>query len=348
LDQARFGVPPNLNQGVIRLPTGAGTTTFPKEDLREPIHSWNVFAQHEFTHGLTGQIGYVGSHAEGQQGFININASAPGTGNAGRPLAPLGIVNDINMIMPFGPASYKAMQSEMKWRYAATGYLGVTYTLARATNYQDNDANPRIPWLPARELNKGPASYDRTHNLQTYWAVDLPFGDGHRWATDGLTSVLLGGWQFNGVMSIMSGQPINIIQGNGANLNAGGSGQYPDQVKSDVEILGGVGAGNPYFDTTAYAAVNIPANEAQRFGNSGRNPIRGPGYFNVDLGLFRTIRIYSDRVRLQLRFEALNALNHPNFANPGGDISNAGTFGIISATTGTGERNLRFGARLTF
>ena len=53
-------------------------------------------------------------------------------------------------------------------------------------------------------------------------------------------------------------------------------------------------------------------------------------------------------VKLQVRAEALNALNHPNFANPGGDISNAGTFGFITSTTGTGERNLRFGARLWF
>src|SRR5687767_1790095 len=136
-------------------------------------------------------------------------------------------------------------------------------------------------------------------------------------------------------------------QGTGFNLNAGGSGQYPDQVKSDVAMPGGIGVGNEYFDRSAYAAVNIPAGQPQRFGNSGRNPIRGPGFWNVDLGLFRTVDI-TNRVKLQLRAEALNALNHPNFGNPGGDISNAGTFGFITQTTGTGERNIRFGARWSF
>jgi hypothetical protein len=55
-------------------------------------------------------------------------------------------------------------------------------------------------------------------------------------------------------------------------------------------------------------------------------------------------------VKLQFRAETLNALNHPNFANPSGDISNAGTFGFITTTTntGVGERNLRFGLRLSF
>src|ERR687897_948609 len=84
LDQGRYGVAPDLNQGIIRLPTGAGTITFPKEDQREAIHSWNVFVQREVRAGLTAQAGYVGAHASGQQGFININAGAPGTGNAGR------------------------------------------------------------------------------------------------------------------------------------------------------------------------------------------------------------------------------------------------------------------------
>ena len=83
------------------------------------------------------------------------------------------------------------------------------------------------------------------------------------------------------------------------------------------------------------------------FNVNGQSRLRGPGFYNLDLGLFRTIA-FRGRTRLQLRFETINALNHANFANPGGDISNSGTFGIISSTTGTGERNLRFGARLSF
>ena len=89
----------------------------------------------------------------------------------------------------------------------------------------------------------------------------------------------------------MSGTPINITQGNAFNLNAGGSGQYPDQVKPTVAIPGRRGrSGNEYFDRSAYAAVNIPAGQPQRFGNSGREPDPRAGFWNVDLGLFRTDR----------------------------------------------------------
>jgi hypothetical protein len=53
-------------------------------------------------------------------------------------------------------------------------------------------------------------------------------------------------------------------------------------------------------------------------------------------------------VNLQLRVDALNVLNHPNFANPGNNVSDAGTFGFITSTTAVGERNIRFGVRVSF
>jgi hypothetical protein len=108
-----------------------------------------------------------------------------------------------------------------------------------------------------------------------------------------------------------------------------------------------VAPGYRYFDTTAFAAVNIPAGQPQRFGNVGRNNLRGPDFFNVDFSLFRSFAI-TERIRLQFRGEALNALNHPNFSNPGADISNAAAFGFITSTTGTGERNIRLSARIVF
>jgi hypothetical protein len=346
LDEATYGRPPDLTQGVIKLPPFAGTTTFPATPNRGYINSFNVTIERELSSAVTAQVAYVGTRVIGQQGFININTSAPGTGSAGRELADLGIFSDINMIRPFGDASYDSLQTELKGRFRSS-IFGLVYTFSKAINYQDNDANPRIPFPEAKERNKGLAGYDRTHNFQSYFTVDLPFGDDQPYLTDGIASVLAGGWQVNGIVSVMSGTPFYVVQSAAGNLNAAGSGQVPDQIKPDVVIYGDIGPRRTYFDTTAYAAVNIPAGEPQRFGTAGRNNLRGPSFFNVDLSVFRTFNV-AERVNMQIRFEALNALNHANFANPGNDISNAGAFGYVTSTTGVGERNLRFGVRLFF
>jgi hypothetical protein len=327
--------------------------------MRDIIHSFNFIVERQLPWKFKTSIGYVGTRAMGQMGFININASAPGTGLNGRPLFQrFGLRSDINEIMPYGDTTYDSLQATLQKRFG-TSTFGMAYTWSKAINYADNDANPRIQYLPAKELNRGLAGYDRTHNLQIYGVYDLPFGKGQRWASSGFLGWLVGGFQLNGVASVMSGTPIGIVQGNGFNLNALGSGQMPDQVKSTVAILGGIGAGNPYFDRSAFSVVNICVGDAngnptaqcpvvlpQRFGTAGRNVLRGPSFFNVDLGLFKNFAI-GERVKVQFRAEALNALNHANFANPQGDISNA-NFGFITQTTGTGERNMRFAVRVSF
>ena len=339
--------PPDLTQGVLHLPPNTGTTTYPRTADRKIIHSFNLIFERELPWKFKGTVGYVGTRAPGQMGFININASAPGTGNAGRPLIGLGINADINEIMPYGDTSYDSMQATLNRRWGSS-LFGVTYTWSKAINFADNDANPRIQYLPEKSRNKGLAGYDRRNNLQIYGVMDLPFGKGQKWSGgNGFVDALIGGWQVNTLISVMNGTPINIIQNNANNLNAAGSGQYPDQVLPIVAILGGIGTGNPYFDRSAYAPVNIAVGQPQRFGNAGRNNLIGPSYFNVDLGVFKTISI-TERVKLQLRGEALNALNRPNFGNPNGDVSNTAAFGFVTNTIGIGERNLRFAARITF
>ena len=238
------------------------------------------------------------------------------------------------------------------------------YTWSKTTNYSDNGGGnaagaggPRIQYLPEKERNKGPAGYDRTHNLQAYGVWDLPLGKGQRWANEGWTAAVFGGWQINGILSIMSGTPIYIIQNTAFNLNAPGSSQVPDLVKDTVAIYPDHKVNRPptgadpteyqYFDRSAYQAINIPAGQPQRFGTSPRNSIRGPGFWNLDMGVFRMISLPKN-VNLQLRVDALNVLNHPNFANPGNNVSDAGTFGFITSTTAVGERNIRFGVRVSF
>lgn len=336
----------DLNAGSIKLPANSGTTTYPKTPMRNVIHSFNVFIERELPWKFKGQIGYVGTRVPGQMGFININAGAPGTGTAGRPLfATFGLTADINEIMPYRDTTYDSMQMTISRRFAGST-IGLAYTLSKTINYADNDANPRIQYLPAAERNKGLAGYDRPHNLQIYGVYDLPFGRDKMWANKGIISKLLGGFQLNAIAGIQSGTPITIVQGNGFNLNALGSGQFPDQVKPEVRIVGGIGNGNEYFDRSAFAIVNIPSGQPQRFGSAGRNNVRGPGFFNIDAGLFRTVAI-GERIKVQFRAEAINLLNHANFANPQADINNA-QFGFITSTTGTGERNMRFAVRVAF
>jgi hypothetical protein len=274
------------------------------------------------------------------------------------------VTGNINMIEPYGDTVYDGLQAQVRAR-SARAQGGIAYTLSKTTDYADNGGGnaagaggPRIQYLPEKERNKGLAGYDRLHNLQAYGAWDLPFGKNRQWATGGAGAAILGGWQLNGVISIMSGTPIYIVQNSAFNLNAAGSSQVPDLIKDTVETFPGNKVNKPpagadpndyqYFDRSAYQSVNIPAGQPQRFGTSPRNTVRGPGFWNVDLGLFRTFDL-PKTVRLQLRIEALNAFNHPNFANPGNNISDAGTFGFITSTTGAyGERNLRLGIRMSF
>ena len=331
---------PDLSSGVNKLGPSISTSTYPKEWERKYIQSWNLTIERELPMRFTGQVGYIGTRATGQMGFLNINAGAPGTGDQGRPLASLGLTGDINMTAPYQTSTYDSLQATLTRRWSGS-LFGVAYTLSKAINYADNDGGPRIQYFPEAQRNRGLAGYDRTHNLQTYWVWDLPLGKGQRWMANGLTGKLLSGFQFNGLLSASTGGPFSIIQGTAPGLLAGGSGQVPDQIKSEVATLSRIGSGNPYFDTSAFRTVSNA-----RFGNVGRNTLRGPGYFNIDMGLFRTVSV-KEHFQVQFRAEALNAFNHPNFGNPNGDTTNP-NFGYILGTIGQGSRIWRFASRLSF
>jgi len=355
---------PDLSKGSIPLPPNTGTTTFPKDPMRNRIHSFNLIIERQLPGKFAAQVGYVGTRAVGQMGFININPSAPGTSDAGRPLIGFGINADIASIQPYGTTTYDGLQSQVTRRWASS-LFGVAYTWSKTINFADNDGGPRIGYLPEKQRNRGPATYDRTHNLQSYLVYDLPFGKGQRWAKEGLASKIFGGYQVSGLMSIMSGLPFYVVQNTAPNLLARGSGQVPNQVNPTIRILGGIGtpaqrgsAGGPWFDNTvlggpAIFGATCTANcswaleNGARFGSAGRNNLRAPSFFEMDMTMYRTFSL-SERVKFQLRAEALNLLNHANFNLPDANV-NSTTFGFITSTYGPNQsRQWRFGARLSF
>jgi hypothetical protein len=136
--------------------------------------------------------------------------------------------------------------------------------------------------------NRALANYDRTHTFRWAWVYEEPKLSN----ANAISRTLLSGWQVNGIFSAYSGTPFTVTAAN-TSLNAPGNTQTADQVK--VTKFGTAGLGTPYIDPSAFAPVT-----AVRFGNSGRNTLRGPGVVNLVAGLFRNFNL-SERWRMQFR-----------------------------------------------
>ena len=95
-----------------------------------------------------------------------------------------------------------------------------------------------------------------------------------------------------------------------------------------------------WFDQTAFTTVTCVC-----FGNSGREILRAPGFRNLDFGVTRDF-IFRERLRLQVRGEAFNLFNHPNFGLPAAAIGAPGV-GIIGTVVNP-ERQMQVAMKLYF
>lgn len=317
--------PTLLNQGFFHVPS----------NLREArLHSYNVAFQRELFWGLTAEAAYVGNISRGVIADFNLNAGlTPGQDNAGRPFfQKFGKTASVQTWYPTDN-DYNSLQVKVDRRFRGGWLVTNSYTFGRANTFSDDNGGVATPANP--ELSKGPAGFDRRHIYNATFVWDIPFAN----KSNGFIRAIFGGWQLSGIFSAQSGTPINFTA-DGATLRAPGNTQRPN-LNGDPKVFGDIGPGKLYFDTTVFSA---PA--ANTFGNMKRNDsIRGPGYTNLDGTIIKRFR-FTERVGGELRADALNVTNSPNFNNPNGAFGNP-TFGQINSTVG-GERLVRFGARVTF
>jgi len=184
----------------------------------------------------------------------------------------------------------------------------------------------------------------------------LPFGKGHKLLSQGVMSHILGGFQIGGTLSRYSGLPFTIVTN--TSVNAPGQGQTAEQISPVVKILGGHDSNSPYFDGTAFTG-NFPVGH---LGSTGRNLLRGPGFFNIDENISRTFAFKEGRIRLQLIGEAFNLTNTPSFSTPGsvgnttwaaptlngdGSVRSYNNYSVITSTASQ-ARQLQVGGYLRF
>ena len=182
------------------------------------------------------------------------------------------------------------------------------------------------------ERSWGRTANDRLHTFVSSFVYGLPF------KKEGWLGTVANGWQISGLFTAQSGVALDITM-DGALLNTPGNTQRPD-LNGEAEILGGVGTGELWFDTSAFSA---PA--AGTFGNLTRAGagVNAPGYVNLDASLVKRFDIGNKFA--EFRVDAFNVTNslHPN--NPNTTFGSA-TFGQI--TGAFDPRLIRFGLRFVF
>ncbi len=228
--------------------------------------------------------------------------------------------------------------------YFGTGWGSINATSSGGQPGWENIYNPRLDW--------GPCYYDQTHILTSYVTYALPLGRGKQFGHDmnsALNSVL-GNWEIGGIVTLHSGNALTLnnfggwgVGGNSDNTN--GVGPYtlanlPD-CNGPVKILNQTVFANQtpgqpgYIQYIDPSPTNVSPAASGTFGTCGVGNVRGPAYANFDLSAHKGF-LFTETKKLEFRFEALNAFNHPVWTFSGGPAN--GSF-----DPGTNGSNPNFG-----
>ncbi|HEY2974628.1 MAG TPA: TonB-dependent receptor [Pyrinomonadaceae bacterium] len=263
---------------------------------------WNFSVEQSLGARQAATLSYVGSVARRLTTNQRLNQQVASTGT--RPNPNFGDVNFITN----GPASdYHAFQAQYQRRFSRGFQALVNYTWSHAIDDVSNEVDQGT-------LERGNASFDVRHNFSAAFTYDIPKLKGVPVITP-----LLSGWSLDSSIFAFSGQPVDIktftqvVRGDGSFVSV-----RPDLVAGQPLWVNDPAApGGRRINVAAFADPPLDANgNPQRQGTLGRNVVRQPGVYQVNLALRRNFKL-TERWNLQLKAEAFNLLNHPMFSYDG-------------------------------
>ncbi len=322
----------------------------PRDNPTAYVQSFHLTMQYEIFKNLLVDFGYVGNRSSNLIILADINQARPNAVGENTPLQQRRPISNFSFIqgsLAQGEAQYDSFQLKVERRFTDGLYLLNSLTLSSAKDNAPghlevaNGDNSRANYL---NLNSdyGVSSYDVPVNNTTSIVYDLPFGRGRKFGggMNRILDAIFGGYRLTAINRVTSGRPVNLTYSPSSQYSVGGDLSYRPN------IIGQVVLNNPtpnaYFDKTAVA---IPTDPTQPFGDAPRNSVRGPGFWQADIGIHKQFRLYNESTRLELRAEAFNAFNRTNFGTPNGNISSS-AFGTI--TSAYPARELQFAAKIYF
>ncbi len=327
--------------------------------LRNPyIQQWNLTLERE-VRNMGIRVSYIGTYNRKLVWGQNVNQPIPGLQTFSNNLRRFPFLNNIVLRQNGGIQNYNSLHvvAERKLRRGVYYQFGWTWANSMTDDPSDGDGGAQPLNSYARNLDYGRVGYNPRHRIAGTLQYELPFGPGRPLLSNlnGVGRWLLSGWTVSTVLIAQTGQRFSpVFSGfDVSNTNTTGN-QRPDRIAngnlpvSDRNI-------NRWFNSAAFVVPGDTNSDGRpdvsvgRFGNSGPNILEGPGFLNLDAGLYKSFQI-SERFRAQLEGTFTNSLNHPNYGLPNTNLR-SGSVGIITSlytSYAGGPRSGQVGLRVVF
>jgi hypothetical protein len=308
-------------------------------DRRRPdvrVQTWNLTVSQQFGRAVldTSYVGTYGSNLDTSIQYFNSPQPGPGTIQPRRPYPNFARIRALDFT---GASNYNALQEHLEWRVNSQSNVTVSYVWSHMFDNQGSSTNTggcqcqdvRHPHEYATGLN------DQRHSFVLAYVYRL-----RNFTQNKVLGLGVNGWTANGLVSLSSGLPVNITQSTDSQ-NTDNLWQRPSLVSGVSPYVANKSAVNGWYNASAFKL------SGQAFGTTPRDYLLGPGTKTVNLSLMKDFLMpYAEAHRLQVRFEAFNALNTPQFSNPGASFG-ASSFGAISSTK-INNRELQLAVKYLF
>ncbi len=329
------------------FPLGANYTTYPLDLPATSTDQWNVSYQRQLAAQWMVSANYLGNVVSHVWTTNQINPAVfgPGATVANTNQRRLLSLQDpaagqyfasIQELDPDGTSHYNGLLLSVQRRRAAGFSLQGNYTVSRCITDRWNN-EPGVSGSPStipgdRASDRGRCNNSPDHSLNASVVYQFPE------AGSGFASALTGGWQVSAILSARSGSYFAVTTGVD-NALSGQPNQRANQVLDDPFVP------NRSFDQWLNpAAFQSPA--AGTYATMPIDAIEGPGRWNIDMGLSRSIA-FGPR-QIQLRWEVFNVLNTVNPANPVSSLSSSDFGKVTSLAGGTAPRIMQLAVKYQF
>lgn len=328
--------------------TGATFSGLPPGESAIPyLQQYNLTLEQQYNENWSTRISYIGNvgrHfylARDQNAPIYSNTATAGNATQRRPLYSQGYTAAIGLLDPSSNSSYNSFQLSLTRRMQKGFSLEASYVWSKAFDNVSADPGSATAYSLSDQYNiardRGLSSLDVPQRFVASFLYQAPAV--HSFGLFGRE--VLSGWQLNGIETLSTGSPFNIVSNVDSNFDGIGS-DRPNLIGNPRLSSGRAKTEKiqQFFNTTAYAVPSA----GQPYGNSPRNPLIGPGTVRTDISAFKRFALY-EKLNLLYRAELFNLFNNTNLGNPNGTLGNA-NFGRI--TSADSARYVQMALKLEF